>query len=230
MKSSRVLVVQDPCVSRQPWEIAFTADPEEIAGLRRVMRLHLSIWGLHGVVDDAQLCMSEMVTNVVTHVGAGTPVMLAVSITGTHLRIEVHDPDTRALPTLMEAVEESECGRGMALVDALAPRWGVSLYADRKVTWCELPTDLEDSSGHVSGPEVVRAETLLGHYVAACVCREPAQGKASYAIAEETAIEVIADLLHWFRAHGRDADDVLDRAQTHFETELGERAGVPVLS
>ncbi|MFJ2832097.1 hypothetical protein ACIPC1_31815 [Streptomyces sp. NPDC087263] len=41
-------------------------------------------------------------------------------------------------------------------------------------------------------------------------------------MAEETAIGVIADLLHWLRAHGRDADEALDRAQMHFEAEFTE--------
>jgi hypothetical protein len=41
------------------------------------------------------------------------------------------------------------------------------------------------------------------------------------ATAEEVAIDAIADLLHWLRAHGRDADEALDRAQTHFEAEVG---------
>ncbi|MFF5775027.1 hypothetical protein ACFY8V_25040 [Streptomyces californicus] len=40
--------------------------------------------------------------------------------------------------------------------------------------------------------------------------------------AEESAIDVIADLLHWLRAHGRDPDSALDRAQTHFEAEPAE--------
>jgi hypothetical protein len=30
---------------------------------------------------------------------------------------------------------------------------------------------------------------------------------------------LIADLLHWVRAHGRDAGDILDRAQSRFEAE-----------
>lgn len=33
------------------------------------------------------------------------------------------------------------------------------------------------------------------------------------------AVDIIADLLHWFHAHGLDADEALDRAQTHFEAE-----------
>ncbi|MER0425510.1 hypothetical protein AB0F05_21600 [Streptomyces microflavus] len=41
--------------------------------------------------------------------------------------------------------------------------------------------------------------------------------------AEESAIDVIvADLLHWFRAHGCDPDSALDRAQMHLEAELPE--------
>jgi hypothetical protein len=42
----------------------------------------------------------------------------------------------------------------------------------------------------------------------------------STAVAEEAVIDVIADFLHWLRAHGCDGDEVLDRAQTHFEAEL----------
>jgi anti-sigma regulatory factor (Ser/Thr protein kinase) len=124
----------------RPWDLVFTAEPEEVAVLRRVMRLHLDIWGLHDVNDDAQLCLSELVSNVIRHVGRGTPATLAVSMRGTRLRIEVHDPDTRALPTLISADFEAEVGRGMALVDAIADRWGVVLHAERKVTWCEIPT------------------------------------------------------------------------------------------
>jgi len=115
-------MTHEACMPRKPWDLAFTAEPAEVAALRRVMRLHLGIWGLHGTVDQAQLCVSELVTNVITHAGHGTPAMLAVSMSGTYLRIEVHDPDTRALPTLLDADSESEGGRGMALVDAVADR------------------------------------------------------------------------------------------------------------
>ncbi|MFF7054765.1 ATP-binding protein [Streptomyces griseorubiginosus] len=80
--------------------------------------------------------------NVITHVGVGTPVTLTVSMSGPRLRIEVHDPDTRALPTLLDAAPDAECGRGMAMVGAVSNRWGVQLRADRKATWCELSTEL----------------------------------------------------------------------------------------
>ncbi|QWB25324.1 MULTISPECIES: ATP-binding protein [Streptomyces] len=208
-------------MSRKPWELAFTAEPVEVAGLRRILRLQLGMWGLHDVVDEAQLCVSELVANVITHVGTGTPATLAVSMKGTHLRIEVHDPDTRALPVLRDASTDAEEGRGMALVEAVADRWGVLLGPDRKVTWCELATKLTVPGGHVRTPGVARAEALLDSYAAPQAPLGAGTRRMTSAVAEDTAIAAIADFLHWFRAHGRDADDMLDRAQMRFEAEHG---------
>ncbi|MFF7142363.1 ATP-binding protein [Streptomyces nodosus] len=208
---------------RKPWKLPFEAEPEEVSALRRLMRLHLGLWGLQDVIEAAQLCVTELVSNVVTHVGPGTPATLAVSMSGPHLRIEVHDPDTRALPTLMEVACDSEGGRGMALVEATAVRWGVELHADRKVTWCELATESALPWSVDEGPRLRRAEGLLDLYTTERTARVTAVGahRLSVACAEETAIEIISDLLHWFHAHGRDADEVLERAQVHFETEAG---------
>ncbi|MFJ8024361.1 ATP-binding protein [Streptomyces sp. NPDC096311] len=208
-------------MSRKPWDLAFTAEPEEVAALRRIMRLHLDLWGLHEVIDAAQLCVSELVSNVITHVGPGTPTTLTVSMDGTHLRIEVHDPDPRALPTLLDAGADSEGGRGMALVDAIADRWGVQLHADRKVTWCELATSLSSPNGHTGGVRVARAGAMLGLYDAAQLNRGAEASTSSVAVVEETAIAVIADLLHWLQAHGRDVNEALDRAQMHLEADTG---------
>ncbi|MFG2953477.1 ATP-binding protein [Streptomyces sp. NPDC048291] len=211
---------QEACMSRKPWDLAFTAEPTEVAALRRILRIHLGIWGLQDIANEAQLCMSELVANVITHVGHGTPATLAVSMSGSHLRIEVHDPDTRALPTLIEAGLDSEAGRGMTLVDGLADRWGVQLHPNRKVTWCELATGLSSATGHCDSPRVTRAEMLLGLYGATQRPQSVAPSKLTTAVAEEVAIDVIADLLHWLRAHGCDTEDTLDRAQMHFEVEV----------
>lgn len=207
-------------MTRKPWDLAFTAEPKEVAALRRVIRLHLGIWGLHAVAEEAQLCVSELASNVIRHVGPGTPATLAVSMSGVRLRIEVHDPDTRALPTLLDASTDSEAGRGMALLDAVADRWGVQLRPDRKITWCELPTGLTSPNGHVEGPGVQRAEALLEYYADAKSTLRPGPGKLRRALAEESVITVITDFLHWLRAHGCDVDEALDRAQTRYDAEL----------
>ncbi|MFJ4198170.1 ATP-binding protein [Streptomyces sviceus] len=205
-------------VPRKPWSLPFTAEPQEVAALRRIMRLHLGLWGLHGVIDAAQLCVSELVSNVIRHVGAGTPATLVVSMSGTRVRIEVHDSDPGALPVFLDAGLDAESGRGMALVSAVTDRWGVQLQADRKVTWCELRTGLPSAEGHSGGARVSRVEALLGGYGGEQQ-RLWLAGAGAVAVVEEAAIDVMVDVLHWLRAHGRDADEALDRAQTRFEVE-----------
>jgi anti-sigma regulatory factor (Ser/Thr protein kinase) len=219
------LIHMGPCryeVTRKSWELPFLAQPEEVAGLRRIMRLHLNHWGLPGAVEVAQLCVSELVANVITHVGAGTPTTLAVSMKGTHLRLEVQDPDARALPTVLSALPDEEAGRGLSLVDTVADRWGVILNASGKTTWVELATELSAANGHVSDPRVSKAEAVLVLYGDGEGLRKQGASPLSLAVAREVSVNLIADLLHWLRARGCDPDEALDRAQTHFEAALRE--------
>lgn len=211
---------RDTCTPRKPWDLEFLAEPEEVAALRRVLRIHLGIWGLRHVADDAALCVSELVSNVITHVGFGTPSTLAVSMRGSYVRIEVHDPDTRALPTLIAANADAEAGRGMALVAAIANRWGVQLLADRKVTWCELTTCLDAPETNCLSPRVVRAERVFRLYDMKAPVRAVGPSRLGAAVTEAAAVDAITDLLYWLRAHGHDADEALDRAQMRFEAEF----------
>ncbi|MER6080200.1 ATP-binding protein [Streptomyces sp. NPDC001833] len=207
------------CTPRRPWDLSFSAEPAEVAVLRRLLRTHLGLWGLAELTESAQLCLSELVSNVITHVGPGTPTTLAVSISGTRLRIEVHDPDTRALPRLIESAGDAEVGRGMALVSAMSERWGVQLLPDRKITWVELATTLAASNGHVDNVHVSRAGAVLGFYNTQQPLRQSSLSRLCETRAEIAAVEAISDLLHWLRAHGRDADEALDRALMRFEAE-----------
>lgn len=208
----------DGCMTRKPWELPFLAEPAEVAGLRRVMRLHLRLWGLSDVADAAELCVSELVANVIRHVGEGTPSTLEVGMNGTHLRIALRDPDTRVLPTLVHAESVDESGRGMELLDAVSDRWGVILGAESKLVWCDLATPLASADGHVADPRVAKSSACLALYaghaeVGTFNARSP-KG--------DVVIGVISDLLHWLRAHGLDPDEVLDRAQSKFEDELAD--------
>ncbi|MFJ3302813.1 ATP-binding protein [Streptomyces sp. NPDC086549] len=113
-----------------PLEFRLLATPKAAPKLRSQLRDH---------DFDVRLCATELLTNVIDHLGEGTPV--TVRVTGTDLgltRIEVTDPDPRTLPTLLPASETAESGRGLTLVDVLARRWGVDQGADRKTVWCEL--------------------------------------------------------------------------------------------
>ncbi|MCX4700449.1 ATP-binding protein [Streptomyces sp. NBC_01373] len=208
------------CMPRKSWELAFLAEPEEVPVMRRALRAQLENWGLREVIDAAQLCASELVSNVIHHVGAGTPAAVRISMEGTHLRLEVRDPDTRALPTLVNARTDCESGRGMTLISAMAERWGVQLLDDSKVTWCELATSAVAPNGHRGDSRVSRAERMLGFYGEG-LARMAGPSRLRATVREVAAIDVIADLLHWLRAHGLDVDEVLDRAQAHFEAEIG---------
>ncbi|WP_106974413.1 ATP-binding protein [Streptomyces iakyrus] len=110
------------------------AASSEVSCVRRALRSYGT---------DVQLCASELVTNVVRHVGEAVPVTVRVwREEGGRIRLGVSDPDPRVLPVLVAGVgTEAESGRGLALVDALAVRWGVEQEAARKTVWCELYTD-----------------------------------------------------------------------------------------
>ena len=119
-----------------PLELNLLAFAKAVPGLRRTVRRHLG-----ASCADVQLCVTELVGNVVRHVGEGAPVRVRVARTegasGGRIRIEVTDPDPRALPVLC-ATGDDESGRGLALLDAVALRWGVEQAVVGKAVWCEL--------------------------------------------------------------------------------------------
>jgi anti-sigma regulatory factor (Ser/Thr protein kinase) len=87
------------------------------------------------------LLVSELVTNAVVHTGC--PAVLRLSLPGTEaaeeatLRLEVSDRSDRApVPRCVDG--EATGGRGLALVDGLADRWGWSSEGAGKRIWCEL--------------------------------------------------------------------------------------------
>ncbi|AZQ35017.1 ATP-binding protein [Streptomyces cyaneochromogenes] len=221
------MIYVNGCVGREPWVQQFVAQASELSQLRRTLKLQLILWGLREHVDAAEICLSELATNVIQHVGQGTPATLRLALSGPYLRLEIEDCDARALPTLLAASSALESGRGMALVDALSEhRWGVEPRGRSKVVWCELAVDSSSAGGQATGPRVTRAEAILDLYGSWRLPHGgpvPGEGSVlSMAVAEDAAIGVMADMLHWLRAHGFDPDDVLDRAQSHFEAEVGE--------
>ncbi|MEU6535223.1 ATP-binding protein [Streptomyces sp. NPDC047000] len=116
-------------------ELSLLATPKAVPELRHHLRHH---------DYEVRLCATELVTNVIDHVGDGTPVTVRVSAADQgRTRIEVTDPDPRALPTLLHATATDESGRGLALLDALALRWGVHQGPGRKTVWCELGVPAE---------------------------------------------------------------------------------------
>jgi anti-sigma regulatory factor (Ser/Thr protein kinase) len=88
-----------------------------------------------GVVLDAALASSELVTNAVLH--GLPPVDLRLRIEGSDVLIEVRDRATYQ-PRKQRPDETDEHGRGLQIVSALATRWGTRPTEHGKAVWCLL--------------------------------------------------------------------------------------------
>ncbi|MFG3258272.1 ATP-binding protein [Streptomyces sp. NPDC048172] len=133
--------------ARQALTIPLLAMPSALAAVRERVALHCAAWGCEELGEVAALCVSELVTNVITHVGEGSPVSVRLSWTGGRARLAVTDPAPDAVPVRQEGPRpDAESGRGIALVDALAARWGVERHAGAKTVWCELAAPGDDRS------------------------------------------------------------------------------------
>ncbi|MBO0917429.1 ATP-binding protein [Streptomyces laculatispora] len=120
-----------------PFTVDLLAVPEAVPEMRRMLRWRFG--GADAGVPDLLLCVSELLTNVIVHVGEGTPVTLRVSGTGSgRVRVELSDPAPGVWPALRIAGCGDESGRGLLLVDAFALRWGVEQGLYGKTVWCEL--------------------------------------------------------------------------------------------
>jgi GAF domain-containing protein/anti-sigma regulatory factor (Ser/Thr protein kinase) len=108
------------------------------------------------LVPDVELAVTELVTNALLH--AGAPVLLRLRPILDGVRVEVQDSSAVA-PVRAQVSSEAMTGRGLALVDALAPRWGVDrVPGGGKVVWCEVThTDAIGADDYASGVENVDA-------------------------------------------------------------------------
>ncbi|MEO3813493.1 ATP-binding protein [Sphaerisporangium sp. B11E5] len=117
---------------------------------RRHVHQTLTEWHLPHHSDDAQLIVSELVTNATKAATVPPPrhsrdaprldvVYLGLFRTLATLVIEVWDGNP-GCPVLAPATWDGENGRGLHIVTALTSRWGVRRPpSGGKAVWCELP-------------------------------------------------------------------------------------------
>jgi two-component sensor histidine kinase len=96
-------------------------------------------WGLRPIADTAELLVSELVTNAVrASSGLLSPVVriwLACERNGFFIRVW---DGSRQMPVRQDEGLDSECGRGLLLVEALSQDWGAYPKADGKVVWIQV--------------------------------------------------------------------------------------------
>nr|WP_239069577.1 ATP-binding protein [Streptomyces sp. SID13666] len=108
-----------------------------VGRIRRIGTAKLRLWGLPStVVDDAELLISELVTNALQH-GTAREISFRFILSADLLLIMVDDRSP-GRPLVRDSSPDDESGRGMFLVEAIAAAWGVS--PDETRTWCALTT------------------------------------------------------------------------------------------
>ena len=127
-------------------------DPESVKEARAWVRSVLDRLERDDIIDTAELCVSELVTNAILH---GTP-PISVRVRGTkaHPRVEVRDASNSPPAVNIDMTDEENLlktfGRGLALVALHSAAWGAELVPDGKVVWFE-PVDEPRLGGDLSG-------------------------------------------------------------------------------
>ncbi|GAB2672477.1 ATP-binding protein [Thalassiella azotivora] len=118
------------------------AEPASASRARRFVAAVLTDLGCPGLVDAAELAVSELVTNALVHSRSGVEV--SVRPLGAGARICVRDDNPAPpVPKAYEALAST--GRGLQLVADLAHAVGVEPHGeDGKTLWFELRPDSDD--------------------------------------------------------------------------------------
>jgi anti-sigma regulatory factor (Ser/Thr protein kinase) len=122
--------------------VRITLIPElaSVPRARRAVAAAVEAWCLDDLVGDAQLVVSELVTNAVLH--ARTTIELVVRRWGKRVRVEVRDGNP-LLPAVRHHRPDAGTGRGLLLIAQLATAWSVDPTRGGKVVWAELTADHE---------------------------------------------------------------------------------------
>src|SRR5215472_1390333 len=126
---------------------AYQPEPTAAAAARRFVRDTLQTWltggatiAGDGLIDDAVLLTSELVTNAVVH--AGTPVEVTCKLADGGVEVVVSDEHPARLvpepPENEHIPAERTSGRGLLLPAALASAWGVTYGQSAKAVWFRI--------------------------------------------------------------------------------------------
>jgi anti-sigma regulatory factor (Ser/Thr protein kinase) len=112
-----------------------------VPAARHVLLELLGSWAVPHDHDDAGLLLSELVSNVIDHVGDEATLTVEVHSSGDWLRIGVVD-GSAIRPVVQELDHDRPRGRGLRMLQLIAVRWGSDEIGDGKRVWFELAAGL----------------------------------------------------------------------------------------
>jgi anti-sigma regulatory factor (Ser/Thr protein kinase) len=142
-----------PCSGFGHWRLASKLEFGPLPSAVPCARLHakniLREWDLAHVADDAELIVSELMTNALKAAGPLPdiqPIVLNLQASDEYLIIQVWDALPAAPAPAAHAID-SETGRGLEIVSLLSDRWGFYHPADGgKLVWAALVTGAAPSA------------------------------------------------------------------------------------
>jgi anti-sigma regulatory factor (Ser/Thr protein kinase) len=114
--------------------------PPDVASVPHARHLVLGLlrtWRAPHDHDDAALLVTELVSNVIDHVGGEASLTVELTLADRWLRISVADGSS-VLPVVRELSRERPRGRGLRLIQAIADRWGVEERHGGKKVWFDM--------------------------------------------------------------------------------------------
>jgi hypothetical protein len=204
--------------SRKRCVIPFAAEPRVLSELRRAVALQLDVWNLGHFTEIIELSVTELATNVMKHVGPGSPATLVLEANAERLHIELHDTST-ALPRCRQASPTEETGRGLSILAGISDSWFALATPGGKAVCCEFAYAEAAKKHQPHKDRIRRGLSAVELYLLQWGPQNTRPIRSAPAI-QSAAADLITDLMSWLADKGCDPDDILDRAQTHFEAEL----------
>ncbi|MEU0360437.1 ATP-binding protein [Streptomyces cyaneofuscatus] len=117
------------------------ADYSQLTRARSRIRQWLTGCGAVDGVDEVLLVVHEILANAIEHGNDGSGGHVEVRLRWEEQKVSIHVRDQGKAPDppqVVPAQEAGECGRGLAIVEALAHSWGATTQRRGRSVWATL--------------------------------------------------------------------------------------------
>lgn len=112
-----------------------TRTPETAGKARRLARVAMCAWNMDEASEGAALLLTELFANAVRHARGECVRVIINRPDDDRVCVAVVDREPRRLPELRAAGPDDTDGRGLALVEEMADRWGYDLMGSGRRPW-----------------------------------------------------------------------------------------------